>query len=138
MVAKIRSDGTSSRSAAGEIHSALPKLRDQLQSRGRHGAPLHRETKRRRSRETLERIWQAAVLAAITQRIAVIPKARTQEGSKHGKQIFACFETQSLPSLLRCYPCSFTFYLGKSLSSIPAALRDISSCIRRTFRFWAN
>ena len=33
MVAKIRSDGTSSRSAAGEIHPALPKLRDQLQSR---------------------------------------------------------------------------------------------------------
>src|SRR5216110_1060912 len=68
MVAKIRSDGTSSRSAAGEIHSALPKLRDQLQSRGRHGAPLHRETSRRRSRETVERIRQTAVLATITER----------------------------------------------------------------------
>ena len=33
MVAKIRSDGTSSRSAAGEIHQALSKLRDQLQPR---------------------------------------------------------------------------------------------------------
>ena len=71
MVAKIRGDGTSSRSAAGEIHPALPKLRDQLQSRGRHGAPLHRETKRHRSRETVERIRQTAVLATITERIAV-------------------------------------------------------------------
>src|SRR5215510_13766530 len=70
MVGKIRGDGTSSRSAAGEIHPALPKLRDQLQSRGRHGAPLHRETKRHRSRETLERIWQAPRVAAIAQRIA--------------------------------------------------------------------
>ena len=69
MVAKIRSDGTSSRSAAGEIHPALPKLRDQLQSRGRHGAPLYRETKRHRSRETVERIHQTPFLAAITQRI---------------------------------------------------------------------
>src|SRR5712691_9428963 len=69
MVAQIRSDGTSSRPTAGEVHSALPKLRYQLQSRGRHGAPLHRETKRHRSRETLERIWQTAVLATITQRI---------------------------------------------------------------------
>src|SRR5438552_13105330 len=69
MVAKIRGDGTSSRSAAGEIHSALPKLRDQLQSRRRHGAPLHRETKRHRSGETVERIRQAAVLVTITQRI---------------------------------------------------------------------
>ena len=60
MVAKIRSDGTSSRSAPGEIHTALPKLRDQLQSRGRHGAPLHRKTKRQRSRETVERIWEIA------------------------------------------------------------------------------
>ncbi len=63
MVAKICGDGTSSRSAAGEIHPALPKLCDQLQSRGRHGASLHRETKRRRSRETVERIWQAPRLA---------------------------------------------------------------------------
>src|SRR5438034_11398099 len=62
MAAEIRSDGTSSRSAAGEIHSALPKLRDQLQSRGRHGATLHRETKRRRSRETLERIREIALI----------------------------------------------------------------------------
>src|SRR5262245_34347219 len=69
MVAKIRSDGSSARSAAGEIHPALPKLRDQLQSRRRHGPPLHRETKRRRSRKTLERIRQTAVLATITQRI---------------------------------------------------------------------
>ena len=68
MVAEIRTDGTSSRSAAGEIYPALPKLRDQLQSRGRHGAPLHRETKRRRSRETVERIRQTAVLATITKR----------------------------------------------------------------------
>ena len=67
MVAKIRSDGTSSRSAAGEIHPALPKLRDQLQSRGRHGAPLHRETKRHRSRETMERIRQTSVLATTSQ-----------------------------------------------------------------------
>ena len=80
MVAKIRSDGTSSRSAAGEIHPALPKLRDQLQSRGRHGAPLHRETKRRRSRETVERIRQTAVLATITERIAVISKESKNAG----------------------------------------------------------
>src|SRR6266850_4842644 len=71
MVAKICSDGTSSRSAAGEIHPALPKLRDQLQPRGRHGTPLYRETKRHRSRETVERIRQTAVLATITERIAV-------------------------------------------------------------------
>ncbi len=70
LVAKIRSDGTSSRSAAGEIHPALPKLRDQLQSRGRHGAPSHRETKRHRSRETVEQIRQTAFLAPITERIA--------------------------------------------------------------------
>src|SRR5882757_1427903 len=70
MVAKICSDGTSSRPAAGEIHPALSKLRHQLQSGGRHGAPLHRETKRHRSRETLERIWQTAVLATATERIA--------------------------------------------------------------------
>jgi len=25
------------------------------------------------------------------------------------------FETQSLPSLLRCYPRSFTFYLGNPI-----------------------
>src|SRR5258705_10622897 len=78
MVAKICSDGTRSRSTAGEIHPALPKLRDQLQSRGRHGAPLYRETKRHRSRETLERIRQTALLATITQRIAVISKAATE------------------------------------------------------------
>src|SRR5205823_1583446 len=70
MVAKICSHGTSSRSAAGKIYPALPKLRDQLQPRGRHGAPLHRETKRRRSRETVERIRQTALLATITERIA--------------------------------------------------------------------
>src|SRR5206468_3595282 len=46
MVAKICGDGTSSCSAAGKIYPALSKLRDQLQSRGRHGAPLHRETQR--------------------------------------------------------------------------------------------
>src|SRR5207244_834145 len=67
MVAKIRSHGTSSRSAAGKIYPALPKLRDQLQSRGRHGAPLHRETKRRRSRETVERICQTPFLATASQ-----------------------------------------------------------------------
>src|SRR5438132_14362789 len=60
MVAKICSHGTSSRSTAGKIYPALSKLRDQLQSRGRHGAPLHRETKRHRFRETVERIWQAS------------------------------------------------------------------------------
>ncbi len=31
---------------------------------------------------------------------------------------FSRFETQSLPSLLRCYPRSFAFYLGNSLSWI--------------------
>jgi hypothetical protein len=70
MVAKTRSDGTSSRSTAGEIHSALPKLRDQLQSRRGHGAPLHRETKRPRSRETVERIRQTPFLATLAERIA--------------------------------------------------------------------
>ena len=66
--------------AAGEIHPALPKLRDQLQSRGRHGAALHRETKRQRSRETVERIRQTAFLATITQRIAVISKESRKAG----------------------------------------------------------
>src|SRR5204862_617878 len=70
MVAKIRSDGAAPRSAAGKIHQALPKLRNQLQFRGRYGAQLHRETKRRRSRETVERIRQTALLATITERIA--------------------------------------------------------------------
>src|SRR5205807_3894823 len=78
MVAKIHRGRAISRSAAGEIHPALPKLRDQLQSRGRHGAPLHREAKRHRSRETLERIRPTALLAAITERIAVISKAATE------------------------------------------------------------
>src|SRR2546421_12992264 len=70
MVAKVCSHGTSSRSAAGKIYPALPKLRDQLQSRGRHGAPLHRETKRDGSRVTLERICQTSRVPAITERIA--------------------------------------------------------------------
>src|SRR6266513_5137108 len=69
MVTKIRSDETSSCAAAGEIHPALPKLRDQLQSRGRHGEPLHREPQRRRSRETLERIWEASRVAASPKRL---------------------------------------------------------------------
>src|ERR1700757_3188839 len=85
MVAKIRSDGTSSRPAAGEIHPALPELRDQLQSRGRHGAPLHRETKRRRSRETLERIWQAARVAAITERIARVVEGYYSRSAKSAR-----------------------------------------------------
>src|SRR5437763_15981956 len=81
MAAKIRSDGTSPRSAAGEIHPALPKLRDQLQSGGRHGAPLHRETQRHQSRETLERIRQASVLATITEWInRLIRKVGIEEG----------------------------------------------------------
>src|SRR5436190_22649743 len=83
MAAKIRSDGASSRSAAGEIHPALPKLRDQLQSRGRHGAPLHRETQRHRSRETLERIWQASRVAATTERIA---RKVTRQATRRAKK----------------------------------------------------
>src|SRR6266516_54770 len=71
MVAEICSDGTSSRSAAGEIHPALPKLRDQLQSRGRHGASLHREAKRHRSRETVERICQTPFLATLAEWLAI-------------------------------------------------------------------
>jgi hypothetical protein len=35
------------------------------------------------------------------------------------------FETQSLPSLFRCYPYSFTFYLGKAFSSIHVFLSDM-------------
>ena len=34
----------------------------------------------------------------------------------------SCFEAQSLPSLLRCYPRSFTFYLGNPFPLIPAFL----------------
>src|SRR5882757_8708138 len=124
MVAKIRSDGTSSRSTAGEIHSALPKLRDQLQSRGRHGATLHRETKRRRSRETLERIRQSAVLAAITQRIAVISKAATEfqnmnwnlneENRKTGKQEK---KTSCVPAFLIQISWFLGFQIPSSLSA---------------------
>src|SRR5262249_10473797 len=40
--------------------------------RGRHGAPLHRETKRCRSRETLERIRQTPVVATLAEWVAVI------------------------------------------------------------------
>jgi len=46
-----------------------------------------------------------------------------------GHRSFPCarlllrFETQSLPSLLRCYPRSFTFYLGSPLSWIRFRLR---------------
>src|SRR5262249_14275233 len=69
MVAKIRSDGYKAGSAAGKIHQAVPKLRDQLQSRGRHGAPLHRQTHSRRFRQTVERIRQTALLAALAQRV---------------------------------------------------------------------
>jgi hypothetical protein len=36
-----------------------------------------------------------------------------------------CFETQSLSSLFRCYPYSFTFYLGKPFSSIHIFLSDM-------------
>src|SRR5436305_9883720 len=101
MVAKICSDATSSRSAAGEIHPALPKLRDQLQSRRRYGAPLYRETNRHRSRETVERIRQAAVLATITQRInGLIRKRRNQELElESGKQ-------EKKNSLRSCFPNS--------------------------------
>src|SRR5947199_7392486 len=88
MVAKICSHGTSSRSAAGKIYPALPKLRDQLQSRGRHGAPLHRETKRHRSQETVERIWQASRVAAITERIArKMTTAATKRSSSRAIQV---------------------------------------------------
>src|SRR6516165_9588486 len=84
MVAKICSDGASSRSAACEIHQALPKLRDQLQSRRRHGALLHRETKRHRSRETLERIREIAFIPTPPKRInELIRKPGTQE-SRNG------------------------------------------------------
>ena len=31
----------------------------------------------------------------------------------------SCVETPSLPTLRRCYPRSFAFYLGKPISSIP-------------------
>src|SRR5438876_9020817 len=83
MAAEIRSDGTSSRSAAGEIHQALPKLCDQLQSRGRHGAPLHRETQRRRSRETLERIREIALIPTPPKRNSkLIRNPGTQETRK--------------------------------------------------------
>jgi len=37
----------------------------------------------------------------------------------------ACFETQSLPSLFRCHPYSFTFYLRKPFSSIHVFLSDM-------------
>ncbi len=33
-------------------------------------------------------------------------------GIKEKRFLRSYFETQSLPSLLRCYPHSFTFYLG--------------------------
>ena len=48
-----------------------------------------------------------------------------------GHRSFPCarlllrFETQSLPSLLRSYPRSFTFYLGSPLSSIRFRLRRV-------------
>jgi hypothetical protein len=49
------------------------------------------------------------------------------------ESLLSCFETQSLPSLLRCYLRSFTFYLGNSLSSIPgfliSFLRVFVSCV---------
>ena len=41
MVAKIRGDGPEANAAAGEIHQAIPELRNQLQPWGRHGASLH-------------------------------------------------------------------------------------------------
>src|SRR6476620_11139546 len=93
MAAKIRRDGTSSRSAAGEVHPALPKLRDQLQSRGRHGAPLHRETKRHGSREPVERIWETAVLAPTPERIAVISKESRNAGIfRIVLKVFSCLK----------------------------------------------
>src|SRR5262249_33727580 len=55
-------DGPDARAARCEILPALPQLRDQLQSRGRHGEALHRETQRRRSRQTLERIREIALI----------------------------------------------------------------------------
>src|SRR6266404_4989361 len=125
MVAEIRSDGTCSRSTAGEIHPALPKLRDQLQRRGRHGAPLHRKTKRRRSRETLERICQTAVLATITQRVNRLirkpGKTGKQENRKTGEEniLRSCFPNSNL--LVSWFPDSIFF-----------------ECIQRRFRFWAN
>src|SRR5436305_12128518 len=69
MVAKIRGDGTGARATAGEIHPALPKLRDQLQSRRRHGEALHREPRRQRSREKVERVRKVAFFTASSERI---------------------------------------------------------------------
>src|SRR4029077_19558152 len=69
MVAKVRRDGAGPRAAAGEIHPALPELRDRLQSRGRHGEALHRETRRRRSGEEMERIRETLGVAATSERI---------------------------------------------------------------------
>src|SRR5207248_8307827 len=102
MVAKIRGDGASSRSAAGEIHPALPKLRDQLQSRRRYGAPLYRETNRHRSRERVERIRQAAVLATIAKRInGLIRNRRNQELElESGKQENRRRKTSCVPAFL--------------------------------------
>src|SRR6476661_2187678 len=130
MVAEIRSDGTSSRSAAGEIHQALPKLRDQLQSRGRYGAPLHRETKRHRSPETVERIRETAFLATIAKRIAVISKERRKVqniGSRY------------LPALkLSCCPRSFAATLAAlpsiSENPFPRFLRSSEIFFMRTER----
>jgi hypothetical protein len=45
----------------------------------------------------------------------------------------SCFETRSLPALARSYPCRFTFYFRKSLSSIPAFL--INSGVSSRFRY---
>src|SRR5204862_7742696 len=116
MVAKICSDGTSSRSAASEIHPALPKLRDQLQSRGRHGATLHRETKRHRSRETLERIRQTAFLAALAERINRLIRKR---GKQEKNILRSCFPNSNV--LVSWFPDSIFF-----------------EWIHRTFPFWAN
>jgi hypothetical protein len=65
-------------------------------------------------------------------------KAGTQEGLEFGKwrrpalgpiyganaprlQFVSRIETQSLPSLLRCYPRSFAFYLGNPFPRFPGS-----------------
>src|ERR1700730_6157974 len=85
MARKIRGNGTAARREAGAIHPALPKLCDQLQSRGRHGAPLHRETQRHRSGETVERIRETPFLATLAQWIAVISKEQRKSELATGR-----------------------------------------------------
>src|SRR6266513_3162321 len=46
-------------------------------------------------------------------------------------------ETQSLPSLLRCYPCSFTFYVADPISSIETqSLPSLLRCYPCSFTFY--